>query len=46
MLPGIEVRDAEAVDGRAVRRLIGRNDRLDGITVSLHPHESALIRLF
>ena len=46
MLTGIEVRNAEAVDGRAVRRLIGRNDRLDGITVSLHPHESALIRLF
>lgn len=46
MLSGIEVRDAEAVDGRAVRRLIGQNDRLDGITVALHPHESALIRLF
>ena len=46
MLTGIEVRNAEAVDGRAVRRLIGQNDRLDGITVALHPHESALICLF
>ena len=46
MLTGIDMHGAAAVDGRPLRRLIGDNGRLDGIAVTLHPHESALIRLF
>ena len=46
MLTGIDMHGAAAVDGRSLRRLIGDNGRLDGIAVTLHPHESALIRLF
>ena len=46
MLTGIDMHGAAAVDGRPLRRLIGESGRLDGITVTLHPHESALIRLF
>ena len=45
-LPGSEWHGAEAVDGRALRRLIGKDGVLEGIAVALHPHESALIRLF
>lgn len=46
MLSGSCLRGAEAVDGRALRRLIGDDGVLEGISVALHPHESALIRLF
>lgn len=46
MLPGSGWHGAEAVDGRTLRRLIGEDGVLEGIAVALHPHESALIRLF
>lgn len=37
--------NAEAVDGREIRCLRSENGSLDGIAISLRPHESALIRL-
>lgn len=38
--------NAEAIDGKPMRRLIDENGNLDGIVISLRPHESALIRLY
>jgi hypothetical protein len=46
MFKGCNYTNAEAVDGREIRCLRNENGILDGIAVALHPHESALIRLF
>ena len=36
---------AEAIDGKEMRSFYNEDGTLGGIAVSLHPHESALIRL-
>ncbi len=46
MFKGCDYTNAVAVDGREIRCLRNENGILDGIAVALHPHESALIRLF
>ena len=40
-----DFKDAVCLDGKPIRRLISENGRLDGLTVTLRRHESALIRL-
>ena len=46
MLSGCHAHSAESVDGRTIRCLRNEHGELDGIAVSLRPHESVLIRLF
>lgn len=46
MLSGCHAHSAESVDGKTIRCLRNEHGELDGIAVSLRPHESVLIRLF
>ncbi|MBR3576007.1 MAG: hypothetical protein IKL42_01230, partial [Clostridia bacterium] len=45
VLPDSIWHDAEAIDGKPLRKLIGKDGKLEGVVVNLRHHESALIRL-